>query len=233
MHPLRWFLVLLTFAAFSSTMLQAAESPLTYDRISLEASAEGKAGNDIQVAVLFSRSEGPAAGPLAADVNKAISAALELAKKVPEVTVQTLDYQTLPTYQNQKVTGWSVQQSIRLESKNTQQLGHLIGDLQKTLKVESITYQVAPETLRSTEDRLMGEALKAFQQRAELVTRALGRNRYRVVALEVNTGGATPPPWRPAARAMAMEATAAPPAIEAGEQTVTVTVKGVIELQND
>jgi predicted secreted protein len=79
----------------------------------------------------------------------------------------------------------------------------------------------------------MSEALKAFQQRAEQVTRELGRKRYRIVVLDVNTGGATPPPWRPVARTMAMDVAAAPPAIEAGDQPVTVNVQGTIELQND
>lgn len=228
-----WLSVLLSFYVFQNSMVHAAENPYTYDRINLSAGAQGKAANDILVAILFSRSEGPSAEPLAGEVNKAIAAGIELAKKVPEVAVQTLDYQTFPTYQNQKVTGWSVQQSIRLESKNPEQLSQLVGELQKTLKIEAINYLVSPENLRSTEDRLMSEALKAFQQRAELITRELGRKRYRMVALEVNTGGTAPAPLRPGVRAMAMGAAAAPPVIEAGEQPVTVTVQGTIELQND
>ena len=167
----------LLLALIPTTMLQATENPLTYDRINLSASVQGKAVNDILVAVLYQRMEGPTAEPLAAEVNQAIAAALATAKKAPEVTVQTLDYQTFPTYQNQKVTGWSVRQSIRLESKNMEKLSTLIGEMQKSLKVESIGYQVSPETLRATEDGLMNEAMKAFQQRAELITRELGRKR--------------------------------------------------------
>jgi len=222
------------FALITPAMLQAAENPLTYDRINLSASAQGKAVNDILVAVLYQQMEGPTAEPLATEVNKAIAAALTTAKKVPEVTVQTLDYQTYPTYQNQKVTGWSVRQSIRLESKNMEKLSALIGDLQKTLKVESIGYQVSPETLRVTEDGLMSEAMKAFQQRAELITRELGRKRYRLVALDVNTQSSMPRPIHVSARAMAMDAPpSAPPTIEAGEQPVTVNLQGTIELQSD
>lgn len=221
---------LLTF--LSITMTQAAESPLTFDRINLSASAQGKAANDLLVAVLFHRAEGPAAEPLAAEVNHAITAAIIQTKSAPEVTVQTLNYQTFPTYQDQKVTGWSVQQSLRLESQNIGQLSQLIGALQATLKVESISYQISPALLRTTEDRLMGEAIKAFQQRAELVTQALGRKRYRLVTLDVNTQNTPVHPMRPGSRVMAMEAAAMPPpAIEAGEQPVTVTVQGVIELQ--
>ncbi len=235
MIPNRFLAILfLIFSLITTPILQAAENPLTYDRITLSASAQGKAVNDILVAVLFQQMEGPNSESLGAEVNKTITAALAAAKKVPEVTAQTLDYQTFPTYQNQKVTGWSVRQSIRLESKDRQKLSVLIGDLQKSLKVESITYQVSPETLHTIEDGLMSEAMKAFQQRAELITRELGRKRYRLVTLDVNTQNAMPHPFRTNARAMAMDAVpAAPPAIEAGEQPVTVNLQGTIELQND
>ena len=234
MSAKHWLLVLLTVSLLYIPMVHATETPLTYDRINLSASAQGKAANDILVAVLFNRSEGPSAELLAAEVNKAITSAMELAKKVSEVTVQTLDYQTFPTYQNQKVTGWSVQQSIRLESKSTEKLSRLIGDLQKTLKVESLSYQISPENLRTTEDTLMREAMKIFQQRADLVTRELGRKRYRLVNMDVNTNNPPIHPLRANARAMAMDVAAAPsPPIEAGEQPVTVTVQGTIELQTD
>ena len=221
-----------------SQSLSADEHTMTYDRINLSASAQGKAANDILVAVLYHRSEGPSAEPLAAEVNKAIAAGIEEAKKVPEVTVQTLDYQTYPTYQNQtqKINGWIVQQSIRLESRHADPFTHLVANLQKTLKVESIGYQLSPETLRATEDKLISEAMTAFQQRAELVTHNMGRKRYRVVNLDVNTGGAGPMPYfRASAKAMSMDAPGAapPPVIEAGEQALTVNVQGTIELQTD
>ena len=227
-------ILLLILALIPITMTQAAESPLTYDRINLSASAEGKAANDILVAVLYQRLEGPTAEPLTTEINKTIGAALTTARKVQEVSVQTLDYQTYPAYQNQKVTGWSVRQSLRLESRDMKKISSLIGELQKTLKVESIGYQVSPEALRATEDGLMSEAMKAFQQRAELITRELGRKRYRLVALDVNTQSPMPRPFHGSARTMAMEAApAAPPPIEAGEQAVTIHLQGTIELQND
>lgn len=216
-------------------MLQAAENPLTYDRINFSASAQGKAVNDILVAELFQQLEGPKAEPLAAEVNKIIAAALVVVKKIPEVTAQTLDYQTFPTYQNQKVTGWSVRQSIRLESKNREKLSQLIGELQSSLKVQSIGYQVSPEALRVEQDRLISEAMKDFLQRAELITRELGRKRYRLVALDVNTQNSLPGPFQGYAKGMAMDAAppAPPPPIEAGEQPVIVNLQGTIEMQND
>lgn len=223
--------LLVMMVLWSVLDVNADETPLTYDRIDLSASASGEATNDILVAVLFREMEGPAAGPLATEVNKTISDAIKRIKKSPEISVQTLDYRTQPVYHQERVTGWRVRQSIRLETRDAGKLSSVLGELQQQLGLESIGYQVSPEEMREAEDKLIGAALKAFQQRAELITRELGRTRYRIVTVRVETAG---PPIRPifgTARAMAMEAAAAPPPIEAGEQRVHVNVTGTIELQ--
>lgn len=208
----------------------AVEVSLTYDQIDLSASASGEVANDVLVAVLFREVEGPAAGPLAAEVNATIAKAIQRVKQSPAISVQTVGYRTQPVYQKERVSGWRVGQSIRLESQDTGALSALLGELQRELGLESIGYQVSPERMREVEDRLISAALKAFQQRAELVTRELGRTRYRIVTMRVGPDGPPPRPVYGMARAMAMESAPAPP-IEAGSQRVEVTVSGTIELQ--
>ena len=210
----------------------AGETNQTYDRINLTASAESKVAQDTLIAILYARSTGANAESLAHEVNGTLQSALEMLKKVPDVDYQTLNYQTQPTYQDQKVTGWSVQQSLRLESRNLDALAGVIGLLQKTLKVESINYTISPLKLREAEDRLIGETLKGFAARADLVSKQLGRKRYRIVTLDVNTHGNVLQPLR-ANRAMSIEGSdaASSPVLLAGEQSVSVTVQGTIELQ--
>ncbi len=60
----------------------------------------------------------------------------------------------------------------------------------------------------------------------------MNRDRYRVVQMNINTGGV---PMRPMMRAemSAMADTRIAPSFEAGTQTVTVSVNGTIELQLD
>ena len=200
------------------------ESNQAYDRINLSASLESKASQDTLIAILYARSTGA----------NAESLAHETLKKVPDVDYQTLNYQTQPTYQDQKVTGWSVQQSLRLESKNLDALAGVIGLLQKTLKVESIDYMVSAEKLREAEDHLIADTLKGFASRADLVSKQLGRKRYRIVTLNVNTHSNNHQPLR-ANRAMSLEGSdaASSPVLLAGEQIVSVTVEGTIELQAD
>ena len=210
--------------------LNAEELPLTYDRIDLAASAHGEAANDMLVAVLFREREGPSAAPAATEVNATIAAALERVKRIPEISAQTLGYSTQPIYQKDRVTGWRVRQSIRLEARNTAALSNILGELQRELALESIGYQVSPERRSEVEEGLIAAALKAFQRRAELVTRELGRSRYRIVSVRIDTGSHMMSPVYSQGRVMAMDA-APPPPIEAGQQPVEVSVSGTIELQ--
>ena len=81
------------------------------------------------------------------------------------------------------------------------------------------------------EEALTAEAIAAFQKRAEQVTRQLGRSGYRLVQMNINSSG---PPVRPMlmkASVAAMDAASAPPAIEAGSQTIRVSISGTVELQ--
>lgn len=218
----------------ASSILSAAQAderaPLTYDRIDLSSEAEGDVQNDILVAVLSSEMEGPKAAALAAEVNSAVARAVERVKQAPEIKAQTLGYQTSPVYQKERISGWRVKQSLRLESLDAGKLGGLLGELQQQLHLDSLGYEISPRKRKEAEDGLIKEALGAFRQRAELVSRELGRSRYRIVALRVDSGGPTVRPMALAMRAMAAEA-AAPVPIEAGTQKVEVHVSGTIELQ--
>lgn len=205
----------------------------TYDRIAFSVSAGTEVENDTMTAVLFARKEGPDPAALSDEVNKAIAAAMKRAKQEPAVAAQTLDYQTHPTYQDGRPSGWQVRQSIRLESKSPEPLAKLIGDLQSTLALGSVDYSISPEKLKEYEDKLIDEALASFRGRAERITRDLGRTQYRIVSVQVNT--LNRPPLRPPMRMAAMAADAAPapmpPTFEPGKDRVEVEVSGTIELQ--
>jgi predicted secreted protein len=221
--------LLLVAAAFCGSPAAADESPLTYERIELSVSAEADVDNDTLQAVLYAQHQGTDAAVLAGDVNREVLQAVAAAKQVPDVKVQTLSYQTSPVYDKQRLVGWRVQQSIRIESRDAARLSELIGELQATLAVQSIGYSISAERRLQEEDRLIGEAISRFNQRAQLISRQLGYSDYRLVQLVVDSSETGPPPFR----AMVMEASraASPPVLEAGTQKVEVRVRGTIELQ--
>lgn len=209
--------------------LFAAEQDQSYDRIKLRVEVSREVENDTLEAVLFYQREGGDATKLAKEVNKKIADALKLAKQKSEIKVQTLGYQTTPVYRKQILTGWRVKQSIRLKSQNAAGLSNLIGELQEILAVQSVGYNVSRNKRNETENGLISEAIESFQQRAKLITESLGRSTFRLVQMDVNTQDMSPRPMM-RNRAFAAKAEDAAPTLEAGTQTLRVTVSGTIEL---
>lgn len=205
-----------------------------YNRASFSVSASADVENDTLVAVLAAQRDGGSARQLAGEINELMAWALAKAKGAAGIKVQTLDYQTTPIYQKNTVTGWRVRQTLRLESQDTAAVSELVGALQERLNLQHIGYEVSPQKRKEIEDRLIGEAIAAFEARAKRVADGLKRRSYRLVQLNVDSGGGPAPLPRYRAMPSAMaEAAAAPPAIEAGTQTITVGVSGEIELSTD
>lgn len=211
--------------------VEATEEQLTYDRINLSAIASDKVENDTLITVLYYQKEGDDLSGLSDEVNKVIGNAIEQSKKTANVIVQTLGYHSSPVYQKERLAGWRVRQSIRLESKDITRLNKLIGNLQSKLAIENIGYEVSPESRSKVEERLISEAITAFNKRAKLITKDLGRTKYRLVEMNVNTTGGPIRPMRMRGAPMMAEAAVAPPAIEAGQQKIQVNIQGTIELQ--
>lgn len=208
----------------------AAEEGAVYDRVSFAATASAEVRNDLIVAVLTSRREGSdMAGPVA-EVNERITAAVAKAKEVPAVGIQTLAYATEPIYREERLVGWRVSQSLRLESGDVEAIGRLIGELQQGLALRTVGYRISTERRREAEDELVAEVLEAFRARAQRITQELGRTRYRLVRLDINTAdGPVPRPMRSVR--MQLEASGPAPTLEAGTQRVQVSASGTIELQ--
>lgn len=227
MHKVFTIFTLLAMAV--SGPVHAHESEPTYDRITLSASSEREVENDLLVASLYAEHQAQRQQTVSKEVNAAIRWALEKSKQSSDIKVQTTQYNTSPLYNKNVITGWRARQSIRLESKDADKLSDLIGELQERLSIGSVNYAVSKAARDLVEESLTSEALAQFRRRADLVTRDLGRKSYRFVQININTQGARPQPIAYATRGVAMES-AAPPAIEAGVQTVSVNVSGTIEV---
>ncbi len=226
------FCLALLAPAMAASPAAAEEEKPTYDRIGFTVSAEARVDNDTLSAVLYAHKEGPELSALSNEVNKAIAAAIKRAKQETGVTVQTMEYQTYPNYQNGRPSGWQVRQSLRLESKAPEQLAKLIGDLQANLALGSMGYAISPEKQKENEEKLIDQALAAFRSRAERITKDLGRTQYRIVQVQVDTGNhGIIRPMRMAAMSADAATAVAPPSLEAGQDTVRVQVNGTIELQ--
>jgi len=224
---------LITLFLFSSVGINNAlahEEETHYDRIHLSVSASAQLENDTMVATVFAQEEGSQAAELSSVVNQRIRRALELVKQHPEIKHQTNTYSSNPIYSNNKIKGWRVSQSLRLESKDMALMSDVLGKLQNDLALQSMQFTVSSESKNQQDEKLIDKALEAFEKRAQQVVKKLGRKDYKIVDINISTSGARGLQPQYAMRAMVMDAESSP-AISAGEQTVSITVSGNIELE--
>ena len=200
-----------------------------YDRVHLSASAEQQIENDTIIATLYAEEEGSNPAQLADLVNKKIEWAAKLVKRHKDIKLQTNSYSTHPVYNKNKISRWRVRQSIKLESRNMAKVSELLGQLQDKLALQGIQFAVSSGLKTKTDGGLIADALSAFENRASLVVKQLKRKGYKIVDINISTSG-NMRQRNLNVRAAMMESVAAP-TVEAGEQTVGVTVSGSVELE--
>jgi predicted secreted protein len=213
--------------------LFAEETTRHYDQVRLDTYAAMEVENDIQIAVMYAQKEGSDLGLLTDQVNQLISKAVQQAKQQKSIKVSTQSYQTIPRYNQQKLTGWRVRQSIRLESQDSQAMSNLLGSLQSGLALESLSYKISAKRRSAAEETLTTQAINAFRKRAKQITQQMGRSHYRLIEMSLETNDQQPQPYRMRANMMALESASSAPTIESGSQTLRVEINGSIELQLD
>jgi predicted secreted protein len=228
MHPLPKLGLILLVGSFASAS-SAQDEPRVYDRVDLSASAERDIENDLLVAVVFSEVQANEQAEAANRVNESIQWAVGRARRERDVLVQTAQYSTRPVYANgRRIVGWVARQSVRLESEDAESLSELLGELQERVAIQSVSYDVSKAARDAAEEQLIAEALQQFNRRAGLVAEELGRDGFRMVRINIGTSGGVPVPIQ--YRERLATADVAAPAMEAGVQTLTVSINGTIEL---
>ena len=222
--------LLLIWALAASSAVRADEPPLRYNQVRLQAQQSESVSNDTMHVTLNTYAEMQDPAKLAARINQEMDWALEKAKQYSEIKVSTGSYQTWPVTRKDVTTGWRGQQNLMLEGRDTELLSQLTGELQKKLKIKSMSFSVSDEKRIAVENRLIDAALNAFKVRALIVGENLDARGYRIVDINVGASAQRPPVMYQARVAtMAMESNDSV-AVEGGESDVQVSVSGTIEL---
>jgi len=95
----------------------------------------------------------------------------------------------------------------------------------------NMSFSISPAVRTQNEDQLLQQAITAFKARAELASKALGGNSYKIVNLSLDSGGFQPMMAQQAMRSDMAFAKSVAPEIEAGTSTVSLTANGTIEVQ--
>ena len=224
------FVLLLTCALTVLPAVRADDTPPRYNQVRLQAQQSESVSNDTMHVTLNTYAEMQDPAKLAARINQEMDWALEKAKQYSEIKVSTGSYQTWPVTRKEVTTGWRGQQNLTLEGRDTELLSQLTGELQKKLKIKSMSFSVSDEKRIAVENRLIDAALNAFKVRALIVGENLNARGYRIVDINVGASAQRPPVMYQARVAtMAMESNDSV-AVEGGESDVQVSVSGTIEL---
>lgn len=163
------------------------------------------------------------------EANRRMAAALDEAKKVATVSVDTPAMNVFESREKDKPPVWKATETLRLRSKDFAAALALLGRIEdQGLLVSALNFTVSRDALKGVEDALTGEALKRLRARAEAIAAAMGLavDHVRTVSL---SDAAEPGP-RPMFYARQSAAAMPPPAAEAGEAPASVMVSAEVWL---
>lgn len=222
-------------SAFSATAFAQPNEQLNYNVINVQAEAARKVSNDEMHAVLYIEKSNKQPAELASQITQLMNQAMALAKKYPQVKVETGSQTTYPIYdnENRKLKEWRGRAEIQIESTDFKAASQLIGELQQNFQTQSINFSVSDVQRKKVENELMVEASKNFQQRAQMLSQAWNKSGYNLINLNLNTSNQYPQPIMMRASMAKFSGAEAVDAqdVAAGESKITVNANGAIQFK--
>ncbi len=202
-------------------------------RLSLQAQASSEVIQDTVEITLATELEGADQADVAKRLTAQLNATLSAARGTTGVQARNGAYRLWPnTDRDGKITAWRGRAEVVLESEDLPAAASLAAKLSDGMQIANISFSLSPQARAAEEKRLLEEAAKAFSQRASDAARAFGFSGYTIRNIDLGGSGTvfSKRPELAMARA-SFGADAAPPELEAGMATVTVSVQGEVALQ--
>jgi len=193
-------------------LTQTAESKVVRNQLRLELRVEEK---------------GPDALAVQTAINRRMAAALDRARQVIGVAVETGSYQVGEEEPAHGPSYWRGAQSLILTGTAADAALKLAGALQEQgLVMSAMAYEVSPETVRGAEEDLTAAALAGLAERAATIADRLHLAVLGYRDLRVGNAEAGPPPMPRFAAAMATAAPVAAP----GQAVIRLSVEADVLL---
>lgn len=216
--------------AGTSVHAQTALLPEGQTLVTLSVTERISVQQDLAIASLRIEAEDRDASVVQNRINTVMAQALQRARDVDDVS-QSTGYYNVYQVDRQPQGGraetvWRGSQSLALESRDAQALLTLAGELQEMgLVMNQLSYQLSTGRADEVRDSLMEAAIARATAKAERATAALGKSRFEIAVLEVDTSSDYSPPMMMRAMADSGSGEMTPPSAEPGETEVTLTVR--------
>lgn len=156
----------------------------------LQASANAQVLQD-EVRLVFAHE---AQGKTAAEVNRALTQALEQARAavtIPAgVSLSSGSFRTSQAFNKEgRPDGWRGRAELLLQSTDLAATEKVAGLLGTRLALTSVNFSLSPDKRRQTEQALLKEVAQAFRDKASAAASAFGFERYKIVSLDFGGQG--------------------------------------------
>jgi len=225
-------------AALSIPLAQAQTHPAQDAQtptglLSLDAQASAEIPQDVIHITLFFEQQAGDAAQLSDLLNQRTAQTLRdaNASEHASVNLHTGQLSVSPsTDRDGKISAWRGRSELVLESHDFAAAAKLAGRLNNDMQVSNVNFSLSPEAQRAEQAKLSGEAIASFRQQAQAAAQAFGYSSYvvREVNLARNNNNMPRPMMMMSARMAPGSAPAESIPVEAGNETVTVTVSGSI-----
>lgn len=203
------------------------------DALNLSATASQEVTRDTLAVVFSTTRDGSDAATVQRQLKQALDTALAEARKVAkpgEVEVQTGNFALYPRYAAKGgINGWQGSAELLVQGKDTATIAQLTGRI-NTLSIARVGYSLSREAREKVEAEVVSQAISRYKARAADYARQFGFSGYQIGEVSVNTseGGGPMPMAAPMMRMKAAAAMDEALPVEAGKETVSVNVNGVV-----
>lgn len=165
-------------------------------------------------------------------LSEAVSTVLNDAKKQDKVKVSSGNYYVRPQHdKGGQVTGWQGQSQLLFESTDMAAASELAARYQDKMPVANVSFTVSKKARFDAEQKLMGDAVNVFNQRAQTMATALGYGHFEIKDIQLgSSGGAYRSPKSYNERGLMMASAADSIPIDSGTEDITLSLSGAIYL---
>jgi len=214
-----------------------AEDHVAGTRISLSADAVALLANDEVVISFRVEKQGQDAEAVRQYINRASTTIEQRLKQEADVKLKTLARSMQPVWQYPKNSsrvrvGWQMIQNSQISTTRLQAVPKWLDAIESAgANLSSLNFRVSDAVSEQAMESLRRQAIRNFRSKATGMAKGLDAGSFRIIRLNASAHAPQPRIYRAEMAMMAKaSADAAPPALSAGENKITVTVNGEIEI---
>lgn len=225
--------------AIALTAPAFAENTLNYNLVEFNESATVTVPNDTMHITLVIQENGKIRETISNTVTRKLNALQTKIRGNKQFVAELGNRSVYPQYNDkQQITGWQDRVEMHIKSTDFNALSQLVAETQSFAMLDGISFSVSPDKRAKAVEQASEQALKAFQKRAEFVSRSLGFSGYKLVKVDLNNRfesareAYAAPMMMSAKRNMAVSASMMDMSAEnAGEQSIQQNLNVTIQMQ--